>query len=90
MKKSVITLALVLVIALLTGCAGTPVVYYSDCTCPTGAHTETQPAPAESVPVETTAPVEGPVAEGAVKTGLAIIAAAPESKSAGDADGEAK
>ena len=43
MKKSVITLALVLVIAMLTGCAGTPVVYYSDCTCPTGAHTETTP-----------------------------------------------
>lgn len=32
MKKTVATLALVLVIALLTGCAGTPVVYYSDCT----------------------------------------------------------
>ena len=90
MKKSVITLALVLVIALLTGCAGTPVVYYSDCTCPTGAHTETTPVetinPVESTPVETTAPV----AEGAVKTGLAIVASAGESKSAGDADGEAK
>ena len=84
MKKSVITLALVLVIAMLTGCAGTPVVYYSDCTCPTGAHTEI-------APVETTAPVEtAPVAEGAVKTGLAIVASAGESKSAGDADGEAK
>ena len=90
MKKSVITLALVLVIALLTGCAGTPVVYYSDCTCPTGAHTETTPVetinPVESTPVETTTPV----AEGAVKTGLAIVASAGESKSAGDADGEAK
>ena len=88
-KKSVITLALVLVIALLTGCAGTPVVYYSDCTCPTGAHTEATPAettaPAETTPVET-----APVAEGAVKTGLAIVASAGESKSAGDADGEAK
>ena len=30
MKRSIITLALVLVIAMLTGCAGTPVVYYSD------------------------------------------------------------
>ena len=89
MKKSVITLALVLVIAMLTGCAGTPVVYYSDCTCPTGAHTETTPV--ETTPVETTAPVEtAPVAEGAVKTGLAIVASAGESKSAGDADGEAK
>ena len=89
MKKSVITLALVLVIALLTGCAGTPVVYYSDCTCPTGAHTETTPvettAPAESTPVET-----APAVEGAVKTGIAIVASAGESKSAGDADGEAK
>ena len=89
MKKSVITLALVLVIALLTGCAGTPVVYYTDCTCPTGAHTETTPAettPIETEPVLTT----DPVAEGAVKTGVAIVASAAESKSAGDADGEAK
>ena len=94
MKKSVITLALVLVIALLTGCAGTPVVYYSDCTCPTGAHTETTPVestPVENTtPVETTAPMEGPVVEGAVKTGVAILASALESKDAGDADGEAK
>ena len=89
MKKSVITLALVLVIALLTGCAGTPVVYYSDCTCPTGAHTGTVEMPTE--PVETTHPVESqPTAEGAVKTGVAIVASAAESKSAGDADGEAK
>ena len=88
MKKSVITLALVLVIALLTGCAGPPVVYYSDCTCPTGAHTETTPA--DPIP-ETTAPVESaPTLEGAVKTGIAIIASAGESTSAGDADGEAK
>ena len=94
MKRSIITLALVLVIALLTGCAGTTVVYYSDCTCPTGAHTETQPAPVESTPVETTTPaapaVTDPVAEGAVKTGVAILANANDSKNAGDADGEAK
>ena len=88
MKKSIITLALVLVIALLTGCAGTPVVYYSDCTCPTGAHTETTPV--ESAPVETTPAETQPAAEGAVKTGVAIIASAGESKNAGDADGEAK
>ena len=90
MKKSVITLALVLVIAMLTGWAGTPVVYYSDCTCPTGAHTETTPVET-TAPIETLVPVEStPVAEGAVKTGLAIVASAGESKSAGDADGEAK
>ena len=90
MKKSVITLALVLVIALLTGCAGTPVVYYSDCTCPTGAHTETTPVET-TAPVETIHPTESqPTAEGELKTGVAIVASALESKSAGDADGEAK
>ena len=88
MKKSVITLALVLVVALLTGCAGTPVVYYSNCTCPVNAPAETTPVDPNPV---TTAPVEStPVTEGAVKTGVAIIASAGESKSAGDADGEAK
>ena len=87
MKKSVITLALVLVIALLTGCAGTPVVYYTNCTCPTGSHTDVTPA--ETTPATT--PVETlPAVEGAVKTGVAIVASAAESKSAGDADGEAK
>ena len=94
MKRSIITLALVLVVALLTGCAGTPVVYYSDCTCPSGSHTETQPAPQESTPADTTAPdapaVTDPVAEGEVKTGVAILANATDSKGAGDADGEAK
>ena len=81
MKKSVITLALVLILALLTGCAGTPVVYYSDCTCPPAAPSATTPdTPAPSVPVT----------EGSVKTGVAIVASANESKSAGDADGEAK
>ena len=93
MKKSAIILALVLVLALLTGCAGTPVVYYSDCTCPTGAHTGTVEMPTEPVPV-TTAPIEttdpAPAVEDAVKTGIAIAASAAESKDAGDADGEAK
>ena len=95
MKRSVITLALVLVFALLTGCAGTPVVYYSDCTCPTGAHAgtvEMPTEPIESTPAVSTAPVEtvDPAADGALKTGVAIVASAAESKDAGDADGEAK
>jgi len=89
MKKTVITLALVLVLALLTGCAGTPVVYYSNCTCPTGAHTDATPVetttPAATDPTEST-----PVTEGALKTGVAILANANDSKDAGDADGEAK
>ena len=85
MKKSIITLALVLVVALLTGCAGTPVVYYSNCTCPT--------VPNENVPQNTTPSDPKPpvTAEGAVKTGVAIVASAGESKNAAaDAAGEAK
>ncbi len=59
MKKFTIILALVLMVSLLAGCAGTTVVY-TDCTCPTGGHV--QPAPQ-------------PVPQGAVKTGLAIVPA---------------
>ena len=40
MKKAIsIFLILTLTVALFAGCAGTPVIYYSDCTCPTNAHT---------------------------------------------------
>ena len=74
MKKISAFLALVLALSLLAGCAGTPVIYYTDCTCPADSHT-TQP------------PV---VAEGALKTGLYIAASAAESTSAGEKDGEAK
>ena len=77
MKKLSMLLALVLALSLLAGCAGTPVIYYSDCTCPTGSHT----------PQATQPPV---VAEGALKTGLYIAANAADSVSAGEKDGEAK
>lgn len=43
MKRLSVILAIALVISLLAGCAGTPVVYYSDCTCPSGSHTPVQP-----------------------------------------------
>ncbi len=40
MKKTIsIFLILALITGIFAGCAGTPVIYYSDCTCPTGAHT---------------------------------------------------
>jgi hypothetical protein len=58
--------SLLLAICLLTGCMGTPVVYYTNCTCPTGSHTPTQPA----------APVAG-----ALKTGLYISTDISGSKS---------
>ena len=84
MKKLTAILSLALVVCLLAGCAGTTVVYYSDCTCPEGSHVQ---APAAQ-PENTEAPV---VAEGDLKTGLAVITTVADSKSASaDAEGEAK
>ncbi len=87
MKKIAFALTLALVVGLFAGCAGTPVVYYSDCTCPTGAHESVQtPATTPAGPVETQ-----PVAEGAVKTGLAIVTDLSGSTSAaGEEKGQAK
>ncbi len=87
MKKFSMLLSVLMVLALLAGCAGTPVIYQTNCTCPTGeAHPPVGTTPAPTTPAETT-----PVTEGAVKTGLAILASAGESTSASaDAEGEAK
>ena len=84
MKKFSVFLSLVLIVSLLAGCAGTPVVYYADCTCPTAE----QDAPA----VEVTTPTESPVtATGALKTGMVISTSVKDSVSAAaDAAGEAK
>lgn len=87
MKKFTLFLSVVLVAALLAGCAGTPVVYYTDCTCPVEAHQPAAEAPAPVAPVPTEAPVS---AEGALKTGLAIITSVGKSASAtADANGKA-
>lgn len=72
MKKISLILACAMILSLLAGCAGTPVVYYSDCTCPTGSHAEPAPQP--------TQPTAG--TEGAVKTGLYIGTGLGESKNA--------
>ncbi len=82
MKKISLLLSVVLMLALLAGCAGTPVIYQTNCTCPVGdAHPDPNPVP------ESTAPLS----EGALKTGLAIVASAAESTSAtAEAEGEAK
>ena len=69
MKKITAILSLILAVCLLAGCAGTTVVYYSDCTCPAGSQIQT---PATEAP-ETEPPV---VAEGSVKTGMAVITTA--------------
>ena len=77
-KKITVFLALALTLALLAGCAGTPVIYYTNCTCPVGSHT---PEVTPTQPVLT---------EGALKTGLYIGTSIGDSKSAAaDANGEA-
>lgn len=93
MRKLYVFLSLLLAATLLAGCAGTPVVYYTNCTCPVEAHENA--APAESMPAisgENEAPaVQAPAAEGALKTGLALITTVGESVSASGEDaGEAK
>ena len=83
MKKITVILSLILVLCLLSGCAGTTVVYYSDCTCPVDAHAQT---PAE--PQNTQPPV---VAEGSVKTGLAVVTSVSKSAAAAaEAEGKAE
>ncbi|MBQ3192494.1 MAG: hypothetical protein IJB59_02860 [Oscillospiraceae bacterium] len=85
MKKVSVFLALTLVMSLLAGCAGTPVIYYTDCTCPTGSHEQAAPV------VEETAAPEAPAAEGALKTGLHIATSISDSKSAAaEENGEGK
>ena len=75
MKKHIaLILTLALVICAFAGCAGTPVVYYTNCTCPTGSHV--------AVPEETTPATDPVVLEGELKTGLAIIANAADSENA--------
>ncbi len=92
MKKIAVFLSAALIFGLLTGCAGTPVIYHIDCDCPTAETTipaETQPA-AEAQPAEEAA-AEVPAAEGALKTGLALITGVGESSDASEeAEGEGK
>ena len=78
MRNVSLILALALCVSLLAGCAGTPVVYQTNCTCPVEAHTSVEAPVVE----ETTAAVEAPAAEGALKTGLAVVAGIGDSKSA--------
>ena len=72
-KKFLLAVAAVLVLALLTGCAGT-VVVVGDCTCPTDGQTVNNST-------DTTAPSVGD-GETALKTGLAVSTKISDSASA--------
>ncbi len=78
-KKLAFLCVLALVVGLLSGCAGTTVVYQVNCDCPTAAPVE------ETVVAETAN--ETVVAEGAVKTGLAIVATATGANAEGETAG---
>ena len=90
MKKFTLIVTLLLAVSLLAGCAGTPVVYYTDCTCPVDSHVTVEaPAATEAAPVETEA--AAPAVEGALKTGLYISTGISDSKSAtAEENGEGK
>ena len=64
MKKITVLLIALFLISLFAGCAGTPVVYYTNCTCPAGSH-DTTPDP--TVATDPVVP-----ADESVKTGLYI------------------
>ncbi len=75
MKKTLtLLLCLILLLSLLSGCAGTTVVYRDDCTC---AASDATSAPTESAPIE---------GNNALKTGLAIITSTAKSENASHAD----
>ncbi len=70
-KRIALILMLTLLLALLTGCAGTPVVYYPDCNCSGNGSSSAPPVTP---------------ADGALKTGLAITTSIKNSKNAEVAD----
>ena len=83
MKKLCLVLVLVFIALTVSACTGTPVIYTTNCNCPGTCTVDgSAPAQTENTPV---------VTEGDLKTGLAIVANAKDSKSASaDANGEAK
>ena len=86
MKKVSLILVIAMLAGMLSGCAGTPVIYYTECTCPVESH---QVSVAETQPVQQTEEV--PAVEGALKTGMYIATGISESKDAtAEENGEGK
>ena len=87
MKKISLLLVAAMLVSLLAGCAGTPVVYYTDCTCPPASH---EVEVKEETVTEEAIVGEVVAAEGALKTGLAIVTGLGKSVSAtAEAEGAA-
>lgn len=88
LKRIAFFLVLATLLGVLTGCTGTPVIYMTNCTCPTAAPVAEAPAATE-VPAEEAVTVEeDTAAEGAVKTGLHIGASATAGNATSEANGE--
>ncbi len=80
MRKTALLLVICLVATLLAGCAGTPVIY-CECTASAG-NQQNVPAATQAPATQAPAAPETPAVEGALKTGLTIIANAKDSKGA--------
>ncbi len=80
MKKLLVLLSIILCTLLLAGCAGTPVIYHADCDCPTENNQQSNNQQNS----------DKPVAEGELKTGIAIVTTTSDSVKASAEDGEAK
>ena len=74
MKKLAFLLTLVMTLSLLAGCAGTPVVYYTECNYCNGLQQDQAQDQAPEA-----------IVEGAVKTGIAVVGNAADSKDATEA-----
>lgn len=90
-KRLALLMSLSVMTGLLTGCAGTPVVYYTECNCTqeihNGAVAESEAVVESETVVEESQAEEAPVlAEGALKTGLAIAVSVANSENAKVAD----
>ncbi len=70
MKKLFTLLTLLLCVCIFAGCMGTPVIYHTDCDCPTEGTKPADPKP------------EAPTPEGALKTGLSLVTSIKKSESA--------
>ena len=67
MKKTALLLVFCLIATLFAGCAGTPVIYTTDCTCPVEAHQEVPAATEAPAAPEAPAATEEPVADEVVE-----------------------